>query len=145
MIVITNDYTELPAVSGAYVLLFKMAEKSHLVIPKFPGAVIEPGHYAYAGSARGSGGIRARCRRHLDKTKKLHWHIDHLTNVAQGIQVVAYPGKAECDLAAKILAAGNCDMPLAGFGSSDCRTCKSHLITLPHNWKSQILPLITMT
>jgi Uri superfamily endonuclease len=145
MIVITNNYDALPAISGAYVLLFNMAEESRLEIGKFQGAVIKPGHYAYAGSARGPGGIRARCRRHLSKNKKLHWHIDHLTNAAQGIQVAAYPNGNECALAAKILKAGNCDMPLAGFGSSDCRTCKSHLIKLPHNWKSQILPLITVT
>ena len=145
MIVITNKYDDLPAVSGAYVLLFKMAAKSRLLIPRFKSAVIKPGQYAYAGSANGPGGIRARCRRHLNKAAKLHWHIDHLTNTAQSIQVAAFPGGNECDLVANILASGICETPLPGFGSTDCRTCLSHLIKLPHNWKSQILPLITMT
>jgi Uri superfamily endonuclease len=60
MVVITSDYGDLPDVSGAYVLLFKLIERIPLEIAKFQGVVIKPGHYAYAGSARGPGGIRGR-------------------------------------------------------------------------------------
>ena len=130
MIVFTENYTELPAVPGAYILIVDLAEKTVLTIRKFQGTVLEPGRYTYFGSARGPGGIKARCRRHLRKDKKLHWHIDHLTTRASSLGVAAYPGGNECQLASSLLADTTSEIPVPGFGSSDCKTCKSHLFRI---------------
>jgi Uri superfamily endonuclease len=130
MTVFTEDYTDLPAVPGAYILIVDLPEKTVLSIRRFQGTVLEPGRYAYFGSARGPGGIKARCRRHLRKDKKLHWHIDHLTVHASSLKVAAVPGGNECQLAASLLADSTNQIPLPGFGSSDCKTCKSHLFRI---------------
>jgi Uri superfamily endonuclease len=130
MTVFTEDYTKLPAVPGAYILIVDLPEKTVLTIRKFKGTVLEPGQYAYFGSARGPGGIKARCRRHLRKDKKIHWHIDHLTTRTSSLRVAAIPGGNECQLASSTLADSAFEIPVPGFGSSDCKTCKSHLFRI---------------
>jgi Uri superfamily endonuclease len=127
----TDDSEILPAVSGAYILIISLTRDVTLTLPRFAGLVLGPGKYAYVGSARGPGGIRARCRRHLKKHKSLHWHVDHLTTVASTVVVAAFPEGQECDLARSILSAASCRIPIPGFGSSDCHTCEAHLIELP--------------
>ena len=130
MIVFTRSLLDLPDSSGAYVLILDLLRPVKLSLVRFMGQRLEPGRYAYAGSARGPGGIRARCKRHLRKDKKLHWHIDHLTTQASSIYVAAVPGGDECALVEKISKATPTGFPLPGFGSSDCRCCTSHLMHL---------------
>jgi Uri superfamily endonuclease len=130
MLVFTDNIDEIPAVSGAYVLVLEISKKLGLTIPRFRGVTVMPGLYAYAGSARGPGGIQARCRRHLRKSKKLHWHVDHLTSQARRIQVAAVVDGNECDLRASLQAQTPCEFPVPGFGSSDCPHCPSHLLLL---------------
>jgi Uri superfamily endonuclease len=122
---------DLPAVTGAYLLVLDIKRTVILKLPRFQGLRVEPGRYAYVGSARGPGGIKARCKRHLRKQKKLHWHIDHLTSRASSIVVAAFPDGHECRIADEILKYTNAKMPFAGFGSSDCSVCRSHLLLLP--------------
>ncbi len=101
-----------------------------LRIRTLPQVVLVAGRYVYAGSARGPGGIRARVGRHLRRGKRPHWHVDHLTEAAAGLQAIAVPGGDECALIDTLLAAGGCEVALAGFGSTDCRTCPGHLLRL---------------
>lgn len=100
-----------------------------LPITRLGNPALEPGIYVYAGSAFGPGGIRARVGRHLRADKKPHWHIDHLSSRADCIDVKTYPGGRECDLVA-VLCADGATVPVAGFGSSDCRDCAAHLVRL---------------
>jgi len=101
-----------------------------LRISTLPRIHLPPGRYAYVGSAKGSGGIRARVRRHLGAHKKVHWHVDHLTAVASVTEVLAYPDGHECDIVERLLRRRRTTTPVVGFGSSDCKRCAAHLLAL---------------
>lgn len=113
---------------GTYVLVF--------VLPKpFDGSIgalglqhLEPGHYAYVGSARG--GLDQRLSRHFLSQKTMRWHIDRLTVHAQQLKAYEFrDGKiSECELAYRLM--NNDAVPmLKGFGCSDCR-CSTHLFSI---------------
>lgn len=122
-----DSVAALPATSGAYLLLARLTEPLPLRIPALGAAVLPAGCYVYAGSARGPGGIWARVGRHLRQGKRLHWHIDRLTGTAT-CWAFAVPGGRECDLVQALLARPDYEVALAGFGSSDCNHCVSHLL-----------------
>jgi Uri superfamily endonuclease len=124
------DHTNAPAAPGAYILLLRLDTTIYPEIPRFPNAVLTPGWYVYAGSANGPGGLRARINRHLRKGKSRHWHIDHVSEAAAEIMVHAQTGGQECALLDDFQRQHECDIPIPGFGSSDCRTCISHLSRL---------------
>ena len=94
-------------------------------------ATLPAGRYAYCGSAWGPGGLKARIGRHLRAAKPLHWHIDQLTAAGRVLEVLARPGERECGLVARLAALAGSGFPLPGFGSSDCRRCPAHLLSLP--------------
>jgi Uri superfamily endonuclease len=136
--VITAD--ALPGEPGAYALTFRLDDPVTLPISSLKNPVLAAGTYVYAGSAFGPGGIRARVSRNLRVQKKAHWHIDHLSARAPCIEVKTYPGGRECALVADMLAAG-ADVPVPGFGSSDCRDCRAHLVRLAAGYQnSNIAP-----
>lgn len=87
-----------------------------------------PGWYAYAGSANGPGGLRARLARHFRRDKAPHWHVDPLAMAAGELAAVAVPGGNECAIAAVLTGSGSFAHVHEGFGSSDCRICRSHLL-----------------
>lgn len=124
------DFDNPPAVPGAYVLIMEIKRPIKVAIGRLAETTLPPGRYAYAGSARGPGGIRARVARHLRRDKKPHWHIDRITGAADIIDVQTYPGGDECRLVAALMARPGAHHPIAGFGSSDCRHCASHLVAL---------------
>lgn len=112
--------------AGAYLLLITLTQPLRFTL-RCRDLTLPAGTYAYAGSANGPGGIAARVARHMRSEKKLHWHIDTLTMAASEITPFAFPGGKECALVDRLLAAG-CDVPVPGFGSSDCRICPAHLL-----------------
>ncbi len=87
-----------------------------------------PGWYFYVGSARGSGGIRARVRRHFRHKKTAHWHIDRLTKEAVEMVALAVADGHECELSGKLLKSRRFKVAAADFGSTDGRICESHLL-----------------
>lgn len=116
-----------PMGGGAYALLLHL--DGGVTFPRKGGAhLFEPGWYVYAGSAYGPGGIRARVRRHFRREKPAHWHIDRLTVVADAIHAVVLEQGVECDVVAALIQSHMFRPALAGFGSTDCRTCCSHLL-----------------
>ena len=115
-----------------------------LDVPTLPSSVLKPGRYAYCGSANGPGGIAARVRRHARPTKAAHWHVDHLTGAGRIIEAAACAGGSECDLLRRLLALPGAAIPVPGFGSSDCRTCPSHLVLLPAHVGLAALALTAM-
>jgi Uri superfamily endonuclease len=126
MLVPPGDGEAAPVGKGAYALLIRL--DAPVSFARGGGTVvIAPGWYVYAGSANGPGGIRARLRHHLRGQKRPHWHVDHLTNAAAWVEALALPGGSECAIVARLDAAG-LTLPLAGFGSSDCRACIAHLL-----------------
>ncbi len=118
---------ELPEIGGAYALMIELGSTARLP-RKFDGALLKPGRYLYAGSARGPGGIRARCARHLKAHKTRRWHIDWLTTQALTVQALALPHTVECEIIRILSELGENTFPLRHFGSSDCRVCPAHLV-----------------
>lgn len=132
--VVEDQLGTLGAEKGAYALALELSEPVALTTAKFTGCTVEPGWYIYLGSARGSGGLRARLQRHFLKAKKMHWHIDRLTVAAAKSEAVAVYGGNECDLLATLLGRPEFELAVPGFGSTDCRRCPSHLLRLAtHN------------
>jgi len=113
---------------GIYVLIIKVKNDSQINIGKLGLIKFVSGTYVYVGSAQNN--LIKRINRHINKDKKIRWHIDYLlTNRETEIIKVLYKesGKEEeCRIAAK-LSENNFFIPK--FGSSDCK-CNSHLIKI---------------
>ncbi len=114
---------------GAYALALRLDREVDIALGGVAGR-LQPDWYVYAGSAYGPGGLRSRLARHFRRDKPLHWHVDRLTGTAAALGAIAIEGGAECDIVAALVRSGQFDFPLAGFGSSDCRQCPSHLLRL---------------
>ncbi len=125
---------ELSTEPGAYLLVIDLDAPLALPIPKGAAATLAPGRYGYCGSAYGPGGIRARVARHLRRAKSIRWHIDRLTAAGRVVAVEAAPGGHECALMDDLRALPGVSIPVPGFGSSDCRRCPAHLVSLPPNF-----------
>ncbi|WP_440896959.1 GIY-YIG nuclease family protein [Amphibacillus sp. Q70] len=86
------------------------------------------GYYVYVGSAKRN--IIARVERHLTIDKKKRWHIDYLRPYLQVQAVQSYSGEeGECELFQRLRKEHMANMPVKGFGSSDCK-CYAHLFYL---------------
>ena len=57
------------------------------------------------------------------------WHIDWLTAHAVKMAALAVADGRECELVGKLLNSLRFKVAAAGFGSTDCRLCESHLLT----------------
>ncbi len=133
---------DAPPLPGAYILAVELSASVPVALTGKPVACLNPSRYLYCGSARGSGGIRARLRRHMRRGKVVRWHIDRLTEVGVVLGAWAFPGGDECDLVAAL---SGLPVPIAGFGSTDCTRCHSHLLQWPEVTTSVIaLPWIKM-
>lgn len=114
---------------GAYALVLRLDEAIHIEFPRVTRDQLMPGWYVYVGSARGRGGIRARVTHHFRSEKTAHWHIDRLTVNAAEMLALAVADGHECELVGKLLKSPEFKAVAAGFGSTDCRLCESHLLT----------------
>ena len=99
-----------------------------LVICKLGMLQLKPGSYAYVGSAFGPGGLAARIGHHSGIVVRPHWHVDHLRAACPLIEVwfTSDPRRQEHAWAKALSAIPDVDVPLPGFGSSDC-DCTAHL------------------
>ncbi len=80
---------------------------------------LSAGHYLYAGSAMGPGGLHARLSRHLRKNKTAHWHIDELTtssNAEVFTTAIVFTSASESQIVESL---DFLSCPIEGFGSSD--------------------------
>ena len=118
--------------SGVYALIVHLSSCRRIRIGKLGTYNFSNGFYIYVGSAFGPGGIKARIKHHSRKSLHPHWHLDYLRRIAT-VKEVWY-AKTEirlehhwADAAAKMPKA---NIPVKGFGSSDCR-CISHLFYVP--------------
>lgn len=117
---------------GTYTLVVELAVPREVRVGSLGRLALDPGAYAYTGSALGSGGFR-RVERHRavasGENPARHWHVDHLLGLdgSAAAAVVRSPGEAvECEVA-RTIAAGD---RVPGFGASDCG-CESHLTHAP--------------
>jgi histidyl-tRNA synthetase len=118
---------EAPSADGAYVLLLELAAPLEATAGR-RAATLSPGRYLYCGSAAGPGGLAARIGRHMRRGKRRHWHVDQLTEAGVVLGAWSAPGASECGLVAAL---AHLPVPLDGFGSTDCRRCRSHLLFWP--------------
>jgi Uri superfamily endonuclease len=120
------------AAPGTYALLLRADAPQVLEVGALGEMTVRPGVYVYVGSAFGPGGVRARVRRHARGDGARHWHVDHLRAVTT-LEAAWYthdPTRRECAWAAALRDMPDAEMPLGGFGASDC-DCPAHLVALP--------------
>lgn len=116
---------EAPSLPGAYMIAIELAETIVVTLGGRAAIDLSAGRYLYCGSAKGPGGLKARLSRHLRHGKSVCWHVDQLTERGSVVGSWIFPGGDECDLVA---AMSNVPAPIPGFGSTDCRRCRSHLL-----------------
>jgi len=116
------------ALPGTYALIFLSSREVRLDIGKLGNLQLKPGVYIYVGSAFGPGGLKARIAHHGKKARRPHWHIDYLGSFLDLSEIwYTYdPVGREHQWAQTLQSIRGATVPLAGFGSSDCR-CKTHL------------------
>jgi len=115
---------------GTYALVLLSDAIQTLEIGRLGKLTTEPGYYIYVGSAFGPGGVAARVSRHYRRDKPMHWHIDYLRPAVQLLEVwYTYDSqRRECSWSNVLASMKASCVPLAGFGSSDCRQgCDAHL------------------
>jgi Uri superfamily endonuclease len=124
--------------SGIYTLLLFVSEGVTLTVGKLGKQNFPSGYYTYTGSALGKGAtsLKHRIARHLRKEKPRFWHIDYLLadeNVSVEAVIAAETNKKmECSINSRIKGIEGAEVPVKGFGASDCRkNCGSHLLYFP--------------
>ncbi|RLI39677.1 hypothetical protein DRO60_00560 [Candidatus Bathyarchaeota archaeon] len=127
-------WPELPE-RGVYTLVICLEKGLAFDAGSLGRVVLRPGFYLYTGSGLGPGplSLRGRVRRHLGARKKPFWHIDYLLEQsgARVVAVVASPSliKEECRVNQALIEGLEAEVPVRGFGSSDCRSgCPAHLL-----------------
>jgi Uri superfamily endonuclease len=131
--------TDLPSQPGVYLLLLTLGRAQTLTIGRLGTFDFAAGEYVYAGSAAGPGGLAARLGRHLRGSAARRWHIDYLRAAAavRGAIYLARPTGAalvglECAWNAIVQEQPGTNLPVVGFGASDCRRgCRAHLTAAP--------------
>lgn len=115
--------------SGCYQLKIKIRKHITLKIGALGLCHFKRGNYIYTGSAMKN--LSKRIARHQAKEKKLHWHIDYLLAHpdVEILEVVRHLSKIkeECQYN-QLLFNHGAEIPVLGFGSSDCSICPSHLV-----------------
>ena len=111
---------------GIYHLIINLSKDTIIDVGKLGWFNFQAGYYVYTGSAMN--GLESRLTRHQRKEKRLHWHIDYLLQHGEIINIVTHITceRLECHFNKKIMSIKGCQIPVAGFGSSDC-DCVSHL------------------
>ena len=117
---------------GVYCLIIRLFQECNITIGCLGTFNFPMGFYIYTGSAQNN--LKSRIERHLQREKKVHWHIDYLLNYGHVIGIYTYPGEKnmECVLNDKIGSIKNATIPVKGFGSSDC-SCIAHLHFFQNN------------
>lgn len=118
----------LPLEAGTYALVLSCHVETAIQVGRLASLRLRRGFYVYVGSAFGPGGLRARMAHHSRVSGRPHWHVDYLRAHAR-LEEVWYCRDAEPrehQWASAVRAIRGAEMPVAGFGSSDCQ-CRSHL------------------
>ena len=123
---------------GSYVLVIELPEGQAIAIGSLKVVHFPRGYYAYVGSALGR--LKSRLSRHLQRNKKLRWHIDYLLQRASinNIIICETEDRIECTIA-QALSGKFGSIP--GFGSSDCK-CPSHLFFAAEEMEQEIITML---
>ncbi len=116
-----NGFDALPAAKGAYVVWLEANAYGRVTIGKLGTMPLQPGYYAYIGSAMGPGGIRARLSHHLRIAARPRWHIDYLRTVCDVCELWygVTDDKVEHRWVAAMAELPSAMIAMPGFGASD--------------------------
>ena len=122
---------------GVYTLVIHLPRELDVRIGRLGTRRLKRGFYTYTGSALGMGpaSLPGRVMRHLRGFKAKLWHIDYLL-ASRGVYVMRVVAaetatNTECTTNLSLKSELNAEVPVPGFGSSDCRAgCGSHLLYL---------------
>ncbi len=122
----------IPPVKAVYAMLFTLEKPITITIRSLGSISLGKRIYAYIGSARGPGGLRARINHHLRRHKRRkHWHIDYITvnPVFKPLKLVYIETSMDLEeeLVERILSTRQYSIVVQGFGSSDKKSI-SHLL-----------------
>ena len=143
-----SNIIDVPAYKGSYILLIQLDKDYVIEIGRLGSFDFQSGWYLYAGSAQGSGGVRARLRRHLRVDKSRHWHIDWLLRYAKIARAYYYidTKNKECIWSHAIANCLDITVPVNKFGASDCSSkCPAHLFRIATNTKMNVVDNIIQT
>lgn len=123
--------------SGAYRLFIQLERGVTLDVGSLGQQRFQPGTYVYVGSAKR--GLHQRVARHerlvREKQGRCHWHIDRLLlhPASAMVKTELFSGADECRLSRELSKEEGVNIPVAGFGATDCKQgCKAHLYQLPN-------------
>lgn len=111
---------------GTYTIVLELEAGTTIEFGAAGKRSLDPGLYAYTGSAFGPGGL-SRVDRHRrvfrGESNTRHWHIDYLLGAPETdwVDVRTTPADAECTIARALPGES-----IEGIGASDC-DCGSHL------------------
>jgi Uri superfamily endonuclease len=111
---------------GVYALVLQVPRKTRITVGRLGSLQFVPGVYVYIGSGLNS--LQGRIRRHFNRAKRIHWHIDYLTRDPR-VKLLSFAvrltnRKIECAMSRAVQMSALTSV--ARFGSSDC-DCDSHL------------------
>lgn len=117
-----------PAIGGTYVLRLDAIQGGTCRIGRLGWVHLPAGVFFYVGSALGPGGLRGRLGRHARPLERRHWHVDHLRQLADVTAAwwLADGRRREHVWARALAGARGLEVPVPGFGASDC-DCLAHL------------------
>jgi Uri superfamily endonuclease len=127
-----SSITSIPNEPGTYILILEALSERRLPVGALGALDLEPGFYAYVGSALGPGGLRGRLAHHHGRARSPRWHIDYLRRHAALREIWFSVGLARREhlWAAALANSHGVVTPFAGFGASDCG-CRAHLFRFP--------------
>lgn len=122
--------------SGAYRLILQLRSPARIHAGALGDWDLEPGCYVYVGSARRNLAQRVARHRRLAESGegRSHWHVDALLmhRDFRLERVETHPGADEHALLGETLDNPAAQVPVPGFGASDCRSgCPAHLVYFP--------------
>ncbi len=127
---------------GLYCLVLGVPSAARVPVGALGVRDVPAGVYVYVGSAQG--GIEARVDRHRSEEKTLQWHIDYLLKHGEVISSIAIPlgsKEQECETLRLISSCEEAEIPVPGFGSSDC-DCPSHLVYFGDEAPERVVDLV---
>jgi len=131
----SNSESKTEIYSGSYQIYLYLSKPVSVSIGSLGEKSFKSGLYVYTGSAMKN--LSQRIERHKKRLKKKRWHIDYLTadRNFRIVRIDVFPSKVreECSRNLEILKVQKGTVPIPGFGSSDCKSCPTHLVYLDDN------------
>lgn len=127
---------------GSYSIIFKLSNDEKLEIGALRTIFLNRGFYVYNGSAYGAGGLRSRIKHHVEKKKRLHWHIDYVTSSGKCkiLKVIACKKRnLERSASLEMLEEKESFVGIPRFGATDDKAAKTHLFLIRANSEEEAL------